>query len=107
MIGDFIFSAIAEEWGIIGISTFFILYLIITWRILKTAIDSRFNFARLFATGFAIVLMAQFFINVGMNLALLPVVGLYLPFVSYGGSGLIANFISLGILQSIRARKSG
>jgi rod shape determining protein RodA len=55
--------------------------------------------------GFAIVLITQFIVNVGMNLSMLPVIGIYLPFVSYGGSGLIANFISLGIIQSIIARK--
>lgn len=102
---DFIFSAIAEEWGIIGISVLFLLYLALTWKILKIAIESQSNFPRLFAVGFAITLIAQCIINVGMNLSLLPVVGIYLPFVSYGGSGLIANFISLGILQSIETRK--
>lgn len=101
---DFIFSVIAQEWGMAGVAVFFMLYVILIWRILKIAVESQSNFTRLFAVGFAIVLMAQFTINVGMNLALLPVVGIYLPFVSYGGSGLIANFISLGILQSIYTR---
>jgi rod shape determining protein RodA len=55
--------------------------------------------------GFAIILIAQFTINVGMNLSLLPVVGIYLPFISYGGSGLLFNFIALGILQSIKTKK--
>jgi rod shape determining protein RodA len=59
----------------------------------------------LFASGFAIMLITQFFINVGMNLSILPVAGIYLPFISYGGSGLIANFVGLGILQSIKARR--
>ena len=84
---------------------FFAAYLILIWRILKIAIDSQTNFPRLFAVGFAIVLICQFTINVGMNLAMLPVVGIYLPFVSYGGSGLLANFAALGILQSIHALK--
>ena len=60
---------------------------------------------RLFAAGFAIILICQFTINIGMNLGLLPVVGIYLPLVSYGGSGLIGNFILLGIVQSIKVRK--
>ncbi len=101
---DFIFSVIAEEWGLAGITAFFTLYLIFIWRVLKIAIRSDSNFPRLFAVGFAIVLITQFTVNVGMNLSMLPVVGIYLPFVSYGGSGLIANFVSLGILQSIMAR---
>ncbi|MEK7658246.1 MAG: FtsW/RodA/SpoVE family cell cycle protein [Patescibacteria group bacterium] len=102
---DFIFSAIAQEWGVLGISALFLLYLNLIWRILKTAIDSQSNFPRLFASGFAIILIAQFVINIGMNLSMLPVVGIYLPFVSYGGSGLIGNFVSLGILQSIKTRR--
>lgn len=103
---DFIFSAIAEEWGVIGIFVLFVLYGVLIWRITIIAVQSQSNFPRLFAVGFAILLIAQFAINVGMNLSLLPVVGIYLPFVSYGGSGLIANFISLGILQSIKLRNT-
>ncbi len=102
---DFIISAIAEEWGLIGIFILFILYLNLVWRVLKIAIDSESNFPRLFASGFAIILIVQFFINIGMNLSMLPVVGIYLPFISYGGSGLIGNFVALGILQSIKARR--
>ncbi len=102
---DFIFSAIAQEWGILGIGVLFVLYLVLIWRILKIAIESETNFPRLFAVGFAISLIAQFTINIGMNLSMLPVVGLYLSFVSYGGSGLIGNFISIGILQSIKVRR--
>lgn len=102
---DFIFSVIAHEWGIIGTSLLFIIYGILIWYVLKVAVESQSNFPRLFATGFAIILIVQFFINIGMNLSLLPVVGIYLPFVSYGGSGLIGNFILLGILQSIKIRR--
>ena len=99
---DFIFSVIAEEWGLVGILALFTTYGFLVWRVLKIAVNSKSNFPRLFATGFAVILIAQFFINIGMNLSLLPVLGLYLPFISYGGSGLIGNFISLGILQSIK-----
>ncbi|TSC95052.1 MAG: hypothetical protein CEN87_64 [Parcubacteria group bacterium Licking1014_1] len=102
---DFIFSVIAEEWGLLGALILFLLYVNLIWRILKIAINSESNFPRLFASGFAIVLICQFFINIGMNLSILPVVGIYLPFLSYGGSGLIGNFIGLGILQSIKARR--
>jgi len=102
---DFIFSVIAEEWGMVGVLFLFFTYGFLVWRVLKIAIISQSNFPRLFASGFAIVLIAQFFINIGMNLSFLPVVGIYLPFISYGGSGLIGNFISLGVLQSIRERR--
>ena len=102
---DFIFSVIAEEWGMVGVLFLFITYGFLVWRVLKIAIESQSNFPRIFASGFAIILTVQFFINIGMNLSLLPVVGIYLPFISYGGSGLIGNFIFLGILQSIKIRR--
>jgi rod shape determining protein RodA len=102
---DFIFSVISQEWGIVGVLILFTTYGFLVWRVLKIAIQSQSNFPRLFATGFAVVLIAQFFVNIGMNLSLLPVVGLYLPLISYGGSGLIGNFIGLGVLQSIKLRR--
>ena len=102
---DFIFSVIAEEWGLIGVLILFAAYGFLVWRVLKIAIESQSNFPRLFASGFAIILIVQFFINIGMNLSLMPVVGIYLPFISYGGSGLIGNFIFLGILQSIKIKR--
>jgi rod shape determining protein RodA len=89
----------------VGVLFLFIVYGLLVWRVLRIAIESQSNFPRLFASGFAIVLTVQFFINIGMNLSLLPVVGIYLSFISYGGSGLIGNFISLGILQSIKLRR--
>lgn len=101
---DFIFSVIAEEWGLVGVFLLFIVYGFLVWRVLKIAIESQSNFSRLFATGFSIILIVQFFVNIGMNLSVLPVVGIYLPFISYGGSGLVGNFIALGILQSIKIK---
>lgn len=99
---DFIFSVIAEDWGFVGVIILFLLYLNVVWRIIKIAINSQSNFPRLFAVGFSIILISQIIINIGMNIGFLPVIGIYLPFVSYGGSGLIANFICLGVLQSIK-----
>jgi rod shape determining protein RodA len=101
---DFIFASIAEELGLIGISILFLLFLILIWRIIKIAILTKTNFSRLFALGFIILLIVQIFIHIGMNLGLLPIIGLSLPLVSYGGSGLIAVFFGLGILQSIFSR---
>ncbi len=99
---DFIFSAIAEETGLIGVLALLLLFCVLIWRIAKIAINSKSNFPRLFTTGFTIILISQIFIHIGMNLGLLPIIGLPLPLVSYGGSSLIATFISLGILQSIK-----
>jgi rod shape determining protein RodA len=102
---DFIFSVIAEEWGIIGTVILFLLYLNVVWRILKISIESQSNFARLFCVGFVLILVIQFVVNIGMNIGVFPVVGIYLPFISYGGSGLMANFVSLGIILSIKSRR--
>jgi len=99
---DFIFAAIAEETGLIGILILLFLFSILIWRIIKIAIETDNNFSRLFASGFAILLVCQVFINLGMNIGILPIIGIPLPFISYGGSNLIANFLTLGILQSIK-----
>lgn len=99
---DFIFAAISEEFGLIGVAVLLLLFAVLIWRIMKIAISTHTNFPRLFASGFTIVLISQIFIHIGMNLGILPVIGIPLPLVSYGGSSLIAIFIGLGILQSIK-----
>jgi len=99
---DFIFAAIAEEFGLLGVFVVLMLYSILIWRIMRIAVLARNNFPRLFATGVAILLISQIFINLGMNTGLLPIVGIPLPLISYGGSGLLALFLLFGILQSIK-----
>ncbi len=99
---DFIFAAIAEEFGLIGVCILLILFSVLILRIIKIAIDSKSNFPRLFASGFSIILISQIFIHIGMNIGILPIIGISLPLVSYGGSSLISTFIALGILQSIK-----
>jgi len=99
---DFIFAGIGEEFGFLGTSLIYLLYLYILQRILKIAINSKDNFSRLFCTGFAVLIALEVLINTGMNLGILPVIGISLPFLSYGGSGLIGLFIGLGIVQNIK-----
>ena len=99
---DFIFAAISEEFGIFGVTLLFILLAILLWRILRIGFYATSNFTRLFIAGFATLLMTQMFINVGMNLGLLPIIGLSLPLVSYGGSSLLLTYIGLGIVQSMK-----
>lgn len=99
---DFIFAAIAEEFGLLGVSVLLLLLLILLWRIIKIAITSQTNFPRIFASGLAVLLFFQVFIHIGMNLGILPIIGISLPLVSYGGSGLILTCIGLGIIQSIK-----
>jgi len=100
---DFVFAAIAEEFGLVGIGIIFILFGTMILRIVKIALSSDSNFPRFFATGFAILLISHILINVGMNLGILPIVGVPLLFVSYGGSSLIAMFMAMGVLQSIKS----
>lgn len=99
---DFIFAAFTEEWGFIGTLLVLILFLIVIFRILKVAMYGASNFEMLFGMGVAILFMSHFFINVGMNMGLLPVTGITVPFMSYGGSHLIVEFAALGILMSMR-----
>ncbi len=99
---DFIFAAFAEEWGFIGTLLIFLLFGLVIWRILQSASFGLSNFETLFAIGLAIFFMSHILINVGMNLGILPVAGIPLPFMSYGGSHLLTEFMGLGILMSMR-----
>jgi rod shape determining protein RodA len=99
---DFIFAAFAEEWGFIGIIFFCVTFAVLIFRIISGAFLGSGNFEILFSLGVAILFMSHFFINVAMNMGLLPVTGITLPFVSYGGSHLVTSFFALGILVSMR-----
>lgn len=98
---DFIFASLAEEWGFVGSAILLILVFILLWRILQSARYSSDDFGSLLAAGVFTFLTAQFFTNVGMNLGLLPVTGIPLPLISYGGSSLWVTMISLGLVQSV------
>jgi len=100
---DFIFAAFAEEWGFIGSFLIFLLFGLVIWRILCSAYIGASNFEMLFGMGIAIYLMSHILINIGMNLGLMPVTGITLPFMSYGGSHLLTEFAGLGILMSMRS----
>ena len=99
---DFIFAAFAEEWGFVGVLLVFILFTIIIWRIITNAKMGATNFEVLFGLGLAFFIMAHFIIHIGMNIGLLPVTGLPIPFMSYGGSHMLAVFSGLGILMGMR-----
>jgi rod shape determining protein RodA len=99
---DFIFAAIAEETGFLGITVLLSLFLVLLRNIFRVALASQTNFSRLFAIGFASLIISQVFINIGMNLGILPIIGVSLPFVSYGGSGLISLLIGLGLLENMK-----
>jgi len=102
---DFIFASIGEEWGFAGLIIIFILYFLLFFRIIKIAIKAENNFARLFCVGSVIIFVFHVFVNIGMNLGVLPITGIPLSFISYGGSNLLINFIMLGMVQSIAIRE--
>jgi len=99
---DFIFAAFAEEWGLIGCIILIICFGGVIWRILKNGMYGSSNFEILYALGVAIFFMSHIVINIGMNIGIMPVTGIALPFMSYGGSHLITEFVALGILMSMR-----
>lgn len=102
---DFIFAAFAEEWGFIGCVIILSLYAVVFWRILNASISGDTNFEMLYGAGIAIFFLAHLAINIGMNVGLLPITGITIPLMSYGGSHLLTEFIALGILMAMRNYK--
>lgn len=98
---DFIFASFAEEWGFAGVLLVLILYALLFMRLLAIARRSATNFDALFTLGVAILFMAHLFIHTGINLGILPVTGTTIPFMSYGGSHVIVEFLALGIVASL------
>ncbi len=94
---DFIFCTVGEEWGFIGSSMLILLYLYLIIRILNLADKQRDSFNRIFGYSLASILFLHFFINIGMTMGLIPVIGIPLPFISYGGSSLLSFTIFLFI----------
>lgn len=101
---DFIFSVISEELGWIGAMIIIALLLFVVWRLLRIADRAQDHFGRLIAAGVAAIVFFQVVVNVGMNLSLVPVTGLTLPFISYGGSSLISMLLAIGLAQSVIMR---
>lgn len=99
---DFIFAAFAEEWGLIGVIMLFGAFGIVIWRLLYHAVTGASNFETLFASGVAILLTSHFFVHIGMNIGLLPVTGTTVPFLSYGGSHLVTEFVAIGMVFAMR-----
>jgi len=102
---DFVFSVIGEEWGLAGCAVTLGLYVVIFASGLQAAAGTREPFGRLVAVGIVVLLAAQLIINAGMTVGLMPITGMTLPFVSYGGSSLVSSFVALGLLLNIAMRK--
>lgn len=103
---DFIFSVIGEELGLVGVTILLVLYGIILWRILLIIVDNSDDFSAVVAGGVFMLFFSQFVVNIGANIGLLPVTGVTLPFVSYGGSSLMMNLLLIGILESMGTRRN-
>lgn len=99
---DFIFATISEQLGFVGSVVILLAFGFLLWRIYNIFITSEETFPKIFAAISFFIILVQFFFNVGMNIGVLPVVGVTLPFVSYGGSSLLSNFILMGLLSSLQ-----
>jgi rod shape determining protein RodA len=101
---DFVFAGYAEQRGFIGAVLLLGLYLLVLWRGLRVITVARDLFSAVVAGGIVVALLFQIFINVGMTMGIAPITGIPLPFVSVGGSSLIANLVAMGVLLAIHAR---
>ncbi len=102
---DFIFTAVGEQLGFLGSATLLGLFALLIWRALRIATMSRDSFGTLLACGIVALWAFQIFVNVGMTMGIMPITGIPLPFISFGGSSLITNFASIGFLLNVHMRR--
>ncbi|HWC15034.1 MAG TPA: rod shape-determining protein RodA [Actinomycetota bacterium] len=102
---DFIFTAVGEQLGFLGSATLLAMFVFLLWRALRIAVMSRDLFGTLLASGIVGLWAFQIFVNVGMTMGIMPITGIPLPFISYGGSSLITNYIAVGLLLNIHMRR--
>lgn len=101
---DFIFAVVAEELGFLGVGLVLLFFGVFFYRCLASVRQAKSDFGVFFVLGVMTLIFIEMFINIGMNLGLLPVIGIALPFLSYGGSSIIINLMMVGVLQSIIIR---
>ena len=101
---DFVFAVIGERYGFMGAAFVLSLYALLFWRALRIVTLSKNSYGVLVAGGIAVALLFQVFVNVGMNLGIMPITGIPLPLLSYGGSSVLATFLAIGVLQSIHVQ---
>ena len=102
---DFIFTAAGEEFGFAGSATILVLFACLLWRAIRIAYLSKDPFGTLVASGVATMLAIQMFVNIGMTVGIMPITGIPLPFVSYGGSAMLTNYIAVGLLLNVHMRR--
>ena len=101
---DFVFSVVGEEFGFVGAALILSLFALLIWRALRTLTMAKNFYGALVAGGITAMLMFQVFVNVGMTIGIMPITGIPLPLVSYGGSSVITTLMAIGLLQSIHAQ---
>jgi rod shape determining protein RodA len=101
---DFIFAVVGERWGFAGAALVLSLYALLVWRALRILTMAKNLYGALIAGGIVAMILFQVFINVGMNVGIMPITGIPLPLLSYGGSSVIATLLAVGLLQSIYAQ---
>jgi rod shape determining protein RodA len=101
---DFVFASLAEQRGFVGAAILLCLYLLVVWRGLRVITVARDMYSAVVAGGIVFAFLFQVFINVGMTMGIAPITGIPLPFVSVGGSSMIANLVAVGVLLSIHLR---
>ena len=98
---DFVFAAVGEQYGFLGASLVLALFGLLIWRALRILLMAKDLFGSLVAAGVAAMLCFQVFVNVGMTIGIMPITGVTLPLMSYGGSSVITTLLAVGLLQSI------
>jgi rod shape determining protein RodA len=101
---DFVFSVVGETFGFVGAALVLSLFALLIWRSLRILTMAKNLYGTLIAGGITAMLMFQVFVNVGMTIGIMPITGVPLPLVSYGGSSVIVTFLAIGLLQSIHAQ---
>jgi rod shape determining protein RodA len=102
---DFIFTVVGEEFGFVGALFVLGLYALLLWRAIRIAFLSKDPFGTFLAAGVASMFAIQIFVNIGMVIGIMPITGIPLPFMSYGGTAMIVNFIAVGILLNVHMRR--
>lgn len=102
---DFIFATIGEELGFVGTGLLVVLYGLWFWRLTRLTTDIRDGFTAMMISALLVMFFVHVFVNIGMNMGLVPVTGIPLPFLSYGGSAVIAGFIAIGLIESAVVRE--
>jgi rod shape determining protein RodA len=102
---DFIFSGFAQQWGFVGVSIYFLIILIIIARIIYIGFKAQDSFPKMIILGVILSILIQLIINIGMNIGMLPVTGVPLPFMSYGGSAMLVYWILIGLVLSVQKHK--